>query len=487
MKNEKPGQRYKREIEQISLLIVANRTKSFETAATFLIRRGHPCTLESNPQEAIKFIAQKRPQVVLLSWNLTNSNITKLYNFITNTLKCFVIVFAESTDTKTAAELLSSAFPEIMHAPVSGLGIYMRIQRVAETYEEVVASRQKSLGVNQSIPVRGAQIANNGEWVLKGADPTIGKNIWEFKTTYLQTYQGRSSLFFFKGENPPTKSKVGGGWETSEIDGSFDARILTEEEENELLEKEVRELVNKGLGEPTPSQEVQDLEAYIISGGQKTRTEEPILVNAKINTIDISRRLKTKGSERLAVMLINSTLVKGYLFAKTESPENMDEAELAELKIRAIHYLEESGEVLDKSDLFNLSVEQINFKAWNEKFAEMLALAPNFSERWGLAFFPFDGIQPNIEKKHEGMVAVDMEEVFPDMKLSFDLFVHFPMNNRYFLYCKTGQYISEEQKNRMSRLKTKHFFIKEAEIPQFKEFCAINRIQAKILNYAPAA
>lgn len=120
----------------LNVLIIAHKQSQLASAAAFLSRRGVPCTVKGNIKDGIHFITSQKATLVFLSWNLPNANIIKTYQLLTQNFKVNCVVFAEKPDGKTAAELTGSRLPEVMQAPVSGPGLYMRIQKILKAKDE---------------------------------------------------------------------------------------------------------------------------------------------------------------------------------------------------------------------------------------------------------------------------------------------------------------------------------------------------------------
>lgn len=188
------------------ILIIANKPKGFESAANFLSRRGYPCSVMADIRQAIKIITAQKPAYVFLSWNLRNAKVLQTYSLLTRTFHCDVIVFAELTDSKTAAELANAHLPQTMQAPVSGPGIYMRIQRIEKAKEDAVHSAEKAAAKRE---VKAETLPPEGEWESAGVDPQTGKPIWRFKS---ESGAAKGS-YTYTGDTPPTKDE-NGVWKT---------------------------------------------------------------------------------------------------------------------------------------------------------------------------------------------------------------------------------------------------------------------------------
>ncbi|MES2767889.1 MAG: hypothetical protein V4596_01985 [Bdellovibrionota bacterium] len=121
---------------ELNVLIIAHKQSQLASAAAFLSRRGVHCIVKSNIKDGIQYITAQKATLVFLSWNLPNSNIIKTHQLLIQNFKVECVVFAEKSDGKTAAELAGSRIPEVMQAPVSGPGLYMRIQKLIRAKDE---------------------------------------------------------------------------------------------------------------------------------------------------------------------------------------------------------------------------------------------------------------------------------------------------------------------------------------------------------------
>lgn len=122
---------------ELNVVIIAHKKSQFASAASFLGRRGVTSAVRGNIKDGIQYITSQKATLVFLSWNLPNANIVKTYQLLTKTFNVDCVVFAERGDGKTAAELNACKLPEVMQAPVSGPGLYMRIQKILKAKEDL--------------------------------------------------------------------------------------------------------------------------------------------------------------------------------------------------------------------------------------------------------------------------------------------------------------------------------------------------------------
>ncbi len=198
----------------VNVLIIAHKQSQFAAAASFLTRRGFPCTVKGNIRDGLQFITKQKATHVFLSWNLPGANIVKTYQLIAKTFKVDCVVYAEKADGKTAAELTMSRLPEVMQAPVSGPGLYMRIQKLIKQKEEgptlTPAERKAALQQQRaaSITLKSAkEVPTDGTWENAGVDPEDGQPIYRFKSN--NPNHKHKGTFTFKGPKPPELDKDG--------------------------------------------------------------------------------------------------------------------------------------------------------------------------------------------------------------------------------------------------------------------------------------
>jgi hypothetical protein len=143
-----------------------------------------------------------------MSWNLKNAKIQQTHTLISKTFHVTTIVFAELTDSKTAAELANAKFPETMQAPVSGPGIYMRIQKLEKALEELKSMATAGL---ETVEVKPEEVPKEGTWEISSQPAGNKQTVWRFKT---DASKGKGT-YTFSGPKPPSKNSDG-NWTTED-------------------------------------------------------------------------------------------------------------------------------------------------------------------------------------------------------------------------------------------------------------------------------
>ena len=218
-------------------LIIANNKSKYDPAAQFLTRRGIETLVVQTLPEAIKLVTQARPQYVFLSFNLKDANVFKTSKLLSTTFKLHCIVFAEESDSRTAAQLSRAPFEFTMNSPISGPSMYMQIQKIIRQ-EEAKAKQKENLKKNrfstnygnQSEPIkisssRSRELDKDGKWEKEGKD-SQGRTRWNFKSEN-QSLDGKDGEFAYFGDVAPKKSESG-EWEIPE-DGELGFQNTPEE------------------------------------------------------------------------------------------------------------------------------------------------------------------------------------------------------------------------------------------------------------------
>src|SRR4051794_33418497 len=99
---QNPGSQQNQDIDlddlEVVILILAKNTNTLGQAANFLTRRGWPTTVMSNISTALEYVADKKPDFVLVSFNHPNPAIFKLPELIIQTFNLSCVGFIENMD-----------------------------------------------------------------------------------------------------------------------------------------------------------------------------------------------------------------------------------------------------------------------------------------------------------------------------------------------------------------------------------------------------
>lgn len=115
---------------RVSLLV--NNLRLHTATIDFLKKKGFSASAFTDAKLAISDWTENKPDFVLISWNIKSANPKKLADLAEKTLGLKCIGIAEESDARTAASLVNSAIDEIIHAPISGPVVFMRLQKLSK-------------------------------------------------------------------------------------------------------------------------------------------------------------------------------------------------------------------------------------------------------------------------------------------------------------------------------------------------------------------
>jgi hypothetical protein len=196
-------------MSQIRTLVAINNRKNLEGPLTHLERNYYQLHLVNRIPDLIKGLQIHRPQIVLLSWNLKNTDVKKVYRLLTQKFHLICIVFAEDSGTRTTASLMSSGIPDSLLAPVSGPSIHMRIQ---SKLAPRLRPRKRAVApqdlFKKPVPVPAEKVPASLEW--KDVTEKGNEKTWAGTSSAQEKETG--GVYYFKGPNPPVYDKVKQEW-----------------------------------------------------------------------------------------------------------------------------------------------------------------------------------------------------------------------------------------------------------------------------------
>lgn len=227
--------------EEISLLFVGNDDKNLGTTFAFLEKRGWKYKFVASMKEAFQEITLTRPSHVLVSWNLTSTNVPKAEKALTRGFKIPCIVYTEKDlDAKKQHALAASGVKNYLVAPISGTSVHVKIR--ALIHEKLTAEADPDIGKKmKAIIVKGEgsniikdekisikigledevksildYMPKEAEWEKHGTAPD-GTPLWKLKKK--GAGKDDKNFFVFKGPVPPKMEN--NTWKMPEEGGSF--------------------------------------------------------------------------------------------------------------------------------------------------------------------------------------------------------------------------------------------------------------------------
>ncbi len=222
---------------EVELVIIGRYAPELNNAALFLTKRGWPTTVLTDLSKAIEFIAEHRPDYVLVSLSHQSSAITRLPDLITQTFNLACIGFVETTDPTASARLHQMRLRYKLQGLPSGPNIHRTIRKIlAERFNVAVETTERSKGVSSStstgsniVKIEGStRFTDDKAHIVAGNAKDGGGNVH-----FQSGPEGPKSLFSSKG------SKKGEGAEDElhlETDSDEDASFSSTKKKVSLKE-----------------------------------------------------------------------------------------------------------------------------------------------------------------------------------------------------------------------------------------------------------
>lgn len=115
---------------EVEILIICKNVHALNQAGSFLTRRGWPTTVISDISKAVEFIAEKKPDYVLISLSHPSPSISKLPDLITQTFNTPCVGFVETNDASSSAKLNQVKVRFKMQGQASGPSIHRTLRKI---------------------------------------------------------------------------------------------------------------------------------------------------------------------------------------------------------------------------------------------------------------------------------------------------------------------------------------------------------------------
>ncbi|MES2854997.1 MAG: hypothetical protein V4692_03990, partial [Bdellovibrionota bacterium] len=144
-----------------SILIIAGKASTVRGTAAFLSRRDYPTYVATTMNEALSFLTEKKPDIVLISANYPHQKIESFPALLEQSFGVETVAFAEDHDRKSTMRAQSMRARHIITGMVSGPSVVMKIRQIEQARnapEESKVNRSSDLALNDG----------DSSFVLKG-------------------------------------------------------------------------------------------------------------------------------------------------------------------------------------------------------------------------------------------------------------------------------------------------------------------------------
>lgn len=484
---------------RLHLLIVATNPKGLQTAQRYLERRDVICSVVRNVKDAISYISKHRPSYVLLSWNLEGVSPVKIRQVISQSFNVKVILFAERGDLSTSSQLNSSGVPHVLHMPINGPKILIKLQNMIREEQELkdnperdkervrpggasftegsesgaihLSGNSKS---NDTIVMKGSAVAKDGTF---NGTASISSSGTRLESGIGHDSTGINSNFPSHGVGQGRSESVGISDESEESGRHWDPAAPESESADPGLRLELNAEVRR---EAVFLPQVDT----VLKG---SRSGSVLADGVKVVVKDVSRRTTKdakllESTRQISVLTVNSPRFQGYLVAAHGPNKKVDQEFTQALKKRLIEHLNKQGEKMEGAEAdFEMEIQKVEFGSWAEEFADFVALSHHNDSEIAVAFV---GGANSLAEVHESavrdMMSCRLEDFFVGEAVPCDIFLRLEKNNKYLRYVKQGVAMTQEQKERLLQKQVKDLHFNKSDLMKYKEYVGKSFIRERL-------
>ncbi len=173
---------------------------------------------------------------------------------------------------------------------------------------------------------------------------------------------------------------------------------------------------------------------------------------------------------RLSCFEVRSESLSGYVVAARASNQDFTEEFMMQIRDFIQEALAKAGETVQKGEMYNTQITEVNFKYWMTAHAQCFQTALFQGEEVGIGFF--EDAQLNKEqftKPNEHMVGVLASDFSSDNKAVVDLYLYLPANDRFIRYTRRGESISLKQQEKLMARNITHLYFHHSDLYPWKE------------------
>lgn len=527
-----PNENSKQDIDlddiELEILVIAKTPNKLNSMASFLTRRGWPTTVLGSVSQSIEFIAEKKPDFVLISLNHPNPAMAKIPDLIQGTFNLTCIGFVETFDTASQAKLNKSRMRHKIAGQPSGPTLHRSIRKILAEKLNINLDDGKSAssshdsenkgrdGGESTVTIRGNNKAANGGTIIQKSSADFTRD----QGVIIQGGNGpgpsAGGMIQAGGDNSPMSATS--GMDSGEVHSAIQngsevvstgkytmakanrrsLKDITKSTASEATsatsperQAEVLASLKKSLlgdrkeGEASAGAPVEgdaNFDAVTFFGPEQKRIDENreryplerIVENAFASLCKPAEVHTALGAiVRVGVFPVDSPFTPGYLVVATAMAERSRAELFKDAEKALVTAFETSGAPGKLESGFWVAVPEVDFLAWSEKDAKFSLHLNHEGIEISAAFFQSEKALPKIsESPGKGMVSLDVDEVSTDIPVNFKAYLHMAKNEKYYLYLRNGRKLQEEQKQRLKENQIANFHMKNVDKENVRMFLA---------------
>lgn len=452
--------------ERRRVFVVKAKEKSSTGFETFLRNRGWDVSVTCDLKEALTGLFQQPVHYVLVTVEHSNPKCMRLPSVIAQTLKIPVILFSEGITPNGMSTLRATGHPHTLGPTISGPSIERMILKIER---EQAAAKTDAPEDKFSFGAKGQTMEDivhlfegSGQAAMKSAEAGQGARSAPLV----------DSVSLSRGASP---NEGNSGLSLADL-----ADILHEPASNELAYN-LGTLTHANSKSAKSRLTPGDSAALLVRGVEHALSISSVQIT---ETCDPNGPASIRHCTRVACFYVTSSFFSGSLVVAFGSSREIDPDFIANLKTFFVGYMSKQGLSTSFDELPEFRLNEVSFEDWTLEQAMFLRKSVHYDQEIAVAFFPQGEEISPIELSAEAhMSKLRLDEIRHDVNLEFDIYLHFPINQKYIRYAAKGRNMMSEQRSRITAGGITHVHVRKECERDIVRYRVQNFLNDKIREY----
>lgn len=187
---------------------------------------------------------------------------------------------------------------------------------------------------------------------------------------------------------------------------------------------------------------------------------------------------------RLHCIEVDAPGLRGQFVIALANDRVLDQGLADKLSSALLKLLQGLGFEVEALDHYGVETRKVEFAPWSAQTASFVEKSVHAGVEIGMAFIPSAEELPKLMVAVSSeMLELSLDEIRPDEPLSFDVFLHLPLNGKFILYVsQSGQMSLSQQINLQSRGISK-VYAKNGDERRVRQYRTTRRLDQSIASY----
>lgn len=463
---------------KIKLIIFCTNSQAASSTATYLNRRGWEAAVTTNLKALFKLIGTIVPDFVMMSVNVNSSKMQELPRVITQTFNIPVIAFGENTDLKTLKLLSEARTKYNIQGLITGPGVHRKIKSVWQEIYDCRAEASKNGHVAKQVE----SLAPQPEVLIEKNDRAKGAGLFIIKSDKSESACAENTdkseelltgsesdenmtleelIGLAKSKSQPTNNKQLETGSPTEIKTEIKTEINTESSDTAIEIKKAEDEAQRKIMR------------HLFEQCARAACEKVIEPVERLLLVDSCRAWPIKLSNKVGVLIFAHS---GDERRQQEFIHNFFKQLNKEIRERAkqISYEDEVFVPLDAADIFAPIIGEVMTKKMESESSEVI-----------IKFIEVPNLY-TVENDESVVITKDKAKVHPadltpNRTQGVNLYLHLPVNSKYFLYLKSNAVLSNKQQTKLVSTNTA-VYVNNEDVKRYKEFVVRNKMAELFKN-----